>query len=185
MERTIDLIAGTLGLEPAEVRRRNMIRAEEMPYPMGIPYRDGEPVVYDSGDFPGVSTTRWRRSADFLVPLAPTRGTTGRVAILDWASPAMSRAPASGRSKAPPCASSRWHDLCHLGRLSPGTGYGDDLRTGCGRHLGGRSPRCHHITRRHVADRDRVRHVSPAAAPLRCPRPSTTPASGSAPRCSR
>ncbi len=53
MERTIDLIAGTLGLEPAEVRRRNMIGPEEMPYPMGIPYRDGEPVVYDSGDFPG------------------------------------------------------------------------------------------------------------------------------------
>jgi aerobic carbon-monoxide dehydrogenase large subunit len=53
MERTMDLIARTLGLEPAEVRRRNMIRAEEMPYPMGIPYRDGEAVVYDSGDFLG------------------------------------------------------------------------------------------------------------------------------------
>jgi carbon-monoxide dehydrogenase large subunit len=53
MERTIDLIAATLGLEPAEVRRRNMIRPEEMPCAMGIPYRDGEPVVYDGGDFPG------------------------------------------------------------------------------------------------------------------------------------
>jgi len=53
MERTMDLIAGTLGLEPAEVRRRNMIRLEEMPYPMGIPYRDGEAVIYDSGDFAG------------------------------------------------------------------------------------------------------------------------------------
>ena len=50
MERTMDLIAGTLGLEPAEVRRRNMIRPDEMPYPMGVPYRDGEPIVYDSGD---------------------------------------------------------------------------------------------------------------------------------------
>ena len=53
MERTMDLIASTLGLEPAEVRRRNMIQRDEMPYAMGIPYRDGEPVVYDSGDFPG------------------------------------------------------------------------------------------------------------------------------------
>jgi carbon-monoxide dehydrogenase large subunit len=53
MERTIDLVARTLGLEPAEVRRRNMIRAEEMPYSVGIPYRDGEPIVYDSGDYPG------------------------------------------------------------------------------------------------------------------------------------
>jgi carbon-monoxide dehydrogenase large subunit len=53
MERTMDLIAGTLGLEPAEVRRRNMIRPEDMPCPMGLPYRDGEPIVYDGGDFPG------------------------------------------------------------------------------------------------------------------------------------
>jgi aerobic carbon-monoxide dehydrogenase large subunit len=53
MERTIDLVARTLGLEAAEVRRRNMIRAEEMPYRVGMPYRDGEPIVYDSGDYPG------------------------------------------------------------------------------------------------------------------------------------
>src|SRR5271168_3286957 len=53
MERIIDLVAGSLGLEPAEVRRRNMIRAEEMPYSAGILYRDGEPIVYDSGDYAG------------------------------------------------------------------------------------------------------------------------------------
>jgi len=53
MERTIDLVARTLGLEPAEVRRRNVIRADEMPYRVGMPYRDGEPIVYDSGDYPG------------------------------------------------------------------------------------------------------------------------------------
>jgi aerobic carbon-monoxide dehydrogenase large subunit len=53
MERSIDLVAGTLGLEAAEVRRRNMIRTDEMPYRAGIPYRDGEPIVYDSGDYPG------------------------------------------------------------------------------------------------------------------------------------
>jgi carbon-monoxide dehydrogenase large subunit len=52
MERTMDLVAGELGLEPAEVRRRNMIRADEMPYAMGIPYRDGQPIVYDGGDYP-------------------------------------------------------------------------------------------------------------------------------------
>jgi carbon-monoxide dehydrogenase large subunit len=53
MERTIDLVARELGLEPDEVRRRNMIRADEMPYRAGLPYRDGEPIVYDSGDYPG------------------------------------------------------------------------------------------------------------------------------------
>jgi len=53
MERSIDLVARTLGLEPAELRRRNMIRADEMPYSAGMIYRDGEPIVYDSGDYPG------------------------------------------------------------------------------------------------------------------------------------
>jgi aerobic carbon-monoxide dehydrogenase large subunit len=51
-ERVMDLIAAGLGLEPAEVRRRNMIRPEEMPYHVGILYRDGEPIVYDGGDYP-------------------------------------------------------------------------------------------------------------------------------------
>jgi aerobic carbon-monoxide dehydrogenase large subunit len=53
MERAIDLVAGILGLEAADVRLRNMIRADEMPYHMGIPYRDGEPIVYDGGDYQG------------------------------------------------------------------------------------------------------------------------------------
>src|SRR5437588_2823862 len=53
MERIVDLVAGELGLEPAEVRLRNMIRADEMPYRVGMPYRDGEPIVYDGGDYPG------------------------------------------------------------------------------------------------------------------------------------
>jgi aerobic carbon-monoxide dehydrogenase large subunit len=52
MERAMDLVAGALALEPAEVRRRNMIPASAMPYAIGLPYRDGEPIVYDSGDFP-------------------------------------------------------------------------------------------------------------------------------------
>jgi carbon-monoxide dehydrogenase large subunit len=53
MERIIDLVAGSLRLEPAEVRRRNIIRADEMPYRPGILYRDGEEIIYDSGDYPG------------------------------------------------------------------------------------------------------------------------------------
>ena len=52
MERLVDLIAHEVGLEPAEVRRRNMVPADKMPYEVGIPYRDGVPIVYDSGDFP-------------------------------------------------------------------------------------------------------------------------------------
>ena len=52
MERLVDLIAHRLGRDPADVRARNMIPPGEMPYAVGIPYRDGSPVVYDSGDFP-------------------------------------------------------------------------------------------------------------------------------------
>jgi carbon-monoxide dehydrogenase large subunit len=54
MERTLDVIAQTLGIDPIEVRRRNMIGAEEMPYRLGFHYRDGVPIVYDSGDYPAL-----------------------------------------------------------------------------------------------------------------------------------
>ena len=52
MERAMDLVAVELGLEPADVRLKNMIGPDEMPYKAGIPYRDGEPIIYDSGDYP-------------------------------------------------------------------------------------------------------------------------------------
>ncbi len=52
MERIMDLIATEIGRDPAEVRMTNLVPAEEMPYRLGIPYRDGEPIVYDSGDYP-------------------------------------------------------------------------------------------------------------------------------------
>jgi carbon-monoxide dehydrogenase large subunit len=52
MERSIDMIAARLGLDPAAVRQRNFVQPEEMPYQAGILYRDGEPICYDSGNFP-------------------------------------------------------------------------------------------------------------------------------------
>src|SRR5499425_791567 len=52
MDRAVDRLARELGMDPAELRRRNYIRAEEMPYDFGMPYRDGNRLVYDSGDFP-------------------------------------------------------------------------------------------------------------------------------------
>src|SRR5204863_5843028 len=35
-----------------EVRRRNFILPSQMPYKVGIIFRDGRPVTYDSGDYP-------------------------------------------------------------------------------------------------------------------------------------
>ena len=52
MDRTIDRIADYLGLDPAEVRFRNLIQADQFPYPVGLTFRDGSPLTYDSGDFP-------------------------------------------------------------------------------------------------------------------------------------
>jgi carbon-monoxide dehydrogenase large subunit len=52
MERMMDLAARELQLDPAEIRRRNLIQPEEMPYKMGLVYRDGAAVTYDSGDYP-------------------------------------------------------------------------------------------------------------------------------------
>jgi carbon-monoxide dehydrogenase large subunit len=51
-ERLVDLVARELGLDPAEVRRRNFIGAEEMPYRVGTSSW-GEEVVYDSGNYAG------------------------------------------------------------------------------------------------------------------------------------
>jgi aerobic carbon-monoxide dehydrogenase large subunit len=52
MERMMDRVARELGLDPAEVRRRNLIQPEQMPYKVGIVFRDGRPVTYDSGNYP-------------------------------------------------------------------------------------------------------------------------------------
>ncbi|HEX6230596.1 MAG TPA: xanthine dehydrogenase family protein molybdopterin-binding subunit [Actinomycetota bacterium] len=52
MDRLVGLVANELDLDPVEVRRRNLIRPEQMPYPMGMPYRDGVDIVYDRADFP-------------------------------------------------------------------------------------------------------------------------------------
>jgi carbon-monoxide dehydrogenase large subunit len=51
MERVIDRLARELKLEPVELRRRNLIQREQIPYTTGFPAgRSG--YVYDSGDYP-------------------------------------------------------------------------------------------------------------------------------------
>lgn len=52
MDRMLDLLARKLGGDAADIRRRNLIQPREMPYDVGLLYRDGNPLVYDSGDFP-------------------------------------------------------------------------------------------------------------------------------------
>lgn len=50
-ERIVDIVAHRLGLDPADVRRRNLVQPHQIPYDAGPhPYRR---LIFDSGDFPG------------------------------------------------------------------------------------------------------------------------------------
>jgi aerobic carbon-monoxide dehydrogenase large subunit len=52
IERLLDLAAVKLGLDRAEIRRRNLVPQDAMPYTTPLKTRAGTPVRYDSGDFP-------------------------------------------------------------------------------------------------------------------------------------
>jgi carbon-monoxide dehydrogenase large subunit len=52
MERLMDIGARRLRLDPAELRRRNLVLPKEMPYKPGLIYKDGTPIAYDPADFP-------------------------------------------------------------------------------------------------------------------------------------
>jgi CO/xanthine dehydrogenase Mo-binding subunit len=54
MERTMDRIADALDLDRAVVRERNLIQADQFPYDHHLTFQDGRPVIYDSGDYPGL-----------------------------------------------------------------------------------------------------------------------------------
>jgi CO/xanthine dehydrogenase Mo-binding subunit len=59
-ERLMDMAAARLGIDPAEIRRRNLIRPEQMPYDCGTK-SFGVTTVYDSGDFPALFDELLRR----------------------------------------------------------------------------------------------------------------------------
>ena len=52
MDRLLHLVAEETEIDAVEVRRRNLIPANRMPYNAGMHYRDGAPTIYDSGNFP-------------------------------------------------------------------------------------------------------------------------------------
>ena len=51
MERMLDLAARKVGMSPVEIRRANMIRADQMPYTHPVKTQAGQPIAYDSGDY--------------------------------------------------------------------------------------------------------------------------------------
>ncbi len=52
MERLMDRAAHELGIDRAEIRRRNLIPGDKMPYEKPLKTRGGMPVLLDSGDYP-------------------------------------------------------------------------------------------------------------------------------------
>jgi carbon-monoxide dehydrogenase large subunit len=59
-ERLMDAGAARLGLDPAEIRRRNLLRPADMPYDCGT-RSFGVNTVYDSGDYPALFAEVLRR----------------------------------------------------------------------------------------------------------------------------
>jgi CO/xanthine dehydrogenase Mo-binding subunit len=72
MERLIGAVARRLGLEPLEVRRRNLIPKDLFPYDVGLEVL-GTPVIYDSGDYQAAFDRM-----DESLPLAEFRETQRR-----------------------------------------------------------------------------------------------------------
>ena len=52
LERAIERAAHDLEIDPVEIRIRNLITPKELPNSAGILYRDGHPLVLDSGNYP-------------------------------------------------------------------------------------------------------------------------------------
>jgi carbon-monoxide dehydrogenase large subunit len=52
IERIMDYAADQLGIDRAEIRRRNFIQPDEFPYDVGLIFQDGLPTRYDSGNYP-------------------------------------------------------------------------------------------------------------------------------------
>ena len=52
IERAMDAAARELGMDPIELRRRNLIPADRHPYTTGLITAGRGPVIYDSGDYP-------------------------------------------------------------------------------------------------------------------------------------
>jgi len=82
-ERIVDRVAQELGLDPAEVRRKNFIQLDEFPWDVGTESAQDVPVVYDSGDYCGgleralelSEYWRWRH----IQAVERTRGDQGRL----------------------------------------------------------------------------------------------------------
>jgi aerobic carbon-monoxide dehydrogenase large subunit len=68
MERLLDLAASALQIDRAEIRRRNLVPADAMPFKKGFVTRGGVAIVLDSGNYPACQAAAVEKAgwADFL-----------------------------------------------------------------------------------------------------------------------
>ena len=97
MERMMDRVARELELDRAEVRRRNLIPAEKMPYTKPLKARSGAAMQYDSGDYPACQAMVLDAAGWDDFPHG-RRQRARRAAISASGLRTASRAPAAGRS---------------------------------------------------------------------------------------
>ena len=83
MERLLDCAARELHIDRAEIRRRNLVRAEAMPYTKGFVTRGGIPIVLDSGEYPACQADALARAgwAEFPQRQAEARSAGRRIGI--------------------------------------------------------------------------------------------------------
>ncbi|MEH2569739.1 xanthine dehydrogenase family protein molybdopterin-binding subunit [Bradyrhizobium sp. AZCC 2289] len=80
MERLLDLAAHELKIDPAEIRRRNLIPSDAFPYNNEIIFQDFQPLEYDSGNYEPVLDKALEAIgyADFLQHEQPKLRAQGR-----------------------------------------------------------------------------------------------------------
>ena len=123
VERLVDMLARELGMDPAELRMRNLLRPEQFPYTCPTGWQ------YDSGDYP--RALRWPWISLDTTSCGASRPSAGRAAST-WGSGCRSSPKASARGRAstwtssalawptaPTCGSTRPARRCSGSRCRP------------------------------------------------------------------
>ncbi len=150
MERLMDRVARELKLERAEVRRRNLIPPEKMPYTKPLKARSGASMQYDSGDYPACQAQVLAGGAAGTTSRSARRPRARKAATSASGLRTASRAPAADRSSRAWCGCrTPGASSVFTGAAAIGQGLGTALAQICAGELGMRARGRHRGSRRH------------------------------------
>ena len=156
----MDRLARTLNLDRAELRRRNLIPAEKMPYLKPLKTRAGEQVQYDSGDYPGCQARDSARRGLGRFPAAVRPQRARKAATSASALRTASKAPGAVRSNSAACACRRRGRITvSTGAAAMGQGLATALAQICAEAFGVRAAGRHGHRRRHGGSTARARRL--------------------------